>query len=116
LEVERNVGIALSKIIERVTSVVAAVSDGRVADLQHQHVSVSAGRFVRHFDARVVGDGFGALIPGDVGHWVRLEDALHDEDVTFLSDGRLFGEPRRFSVWDPARDTVLFFIFKLIRS
>lgn len=114
LEVKRNVGIALSEIIERVTSVVAAVSDGRVADLQHQHVSVSASRFVWHFDAWVVGDGFGALVPGDVGHWVRLEDALHDEDVAFLSDGGLFGEPRRFTVWDPVSNKFACFIFKLV--
>lgn len=51
LEVKRNVGIALSEIIERVTAVVAAVSNGRVGDLQHQQVCVSASRFVGHFDA-----------------------------------------------------------------
>ena len=39
-------------------------------------------------------DGLVASEPRDLGHGVRLEDALHDEVVALLPDRRLLGEAR----------------------
>lgn len=80
----------------------AAVGLGRIRNFQREEVRVLAGRLSGHLDACAVGDGLRTLEPRDFRHRMRLQDALHDEDVTFLTDRRFLREPRWFTVGDSA--------------
>lgn len=98
LEVERDVGVTLAEVVKSVAAVVAAVALGRVRYLEGQQVRVFAGRLTGHFDALRVRYGLGALVPGDLRHRVRLQYALHYQDIALLADRRLFRETRRLAV------------------
>ena len=45
-------------------------------------------------------DGFVLAEPGYLRHGVSFKDALHDQVVSLLPDGRLLGKPRRDTVGD----------------
>jgi len=101
LEIEGNIGIALAVIVESIAPIVASVLYRRLGYLEREHESVSTRRLARHADSAAALDHLLALVPRDLGRGVRLQDALHDEDVSFLADGRLLREPRRFAGRNP---------------
>ena len=100
LKVECNVGIALAERVARIAPVVAAVLLGRIDNLQGQDEGILSGSSAAHPDPRTVGDDFIALEPGDFRVGIRLEQALHNQLVTFLLNRRFFREAWRLAFWD----------------
>lgn len=100
LEVKCNVCVTFTVRIESIATVIAAIIDFRIGNLQCEHVRVASGSLARHFDARRIFACFFTLIPCNVWHRIRFQTAFHYQYVTILSDCRFFWETWRFTIWN----------------
>ena len=93
LEVERDVGVALSERVAGVAAVVSAVLLGRRGHGQAEQVRVLGRLFAGYPQPGGGGDRLRAVVPGDVRHRVRLHHTRHDQVVPVLTDRWLLREP-----------------------
>lgn len=97
-EVKRNVRVAFPKWIESMTPVDASIVGGRLRNLQRQQVGIVRDCFAQDFEPFAIGDGFGAVEPGNVGHRQGLQDALHREHFALLGNGGLLWKAGWFTL------------------
>lgn len=102
-EVKRNVRVAFPERVESVTAIDSSVVGGRLRDLECEQVGIDRDGFAQYLEPLAIDDLVLAMVPGNVGHWHRLQNALHRKHIALLGDGGFLGESGWLAIRTSAR-------------